>query len=495
MVAHQQQAIVSEIQEESRGRGRGQCLVYILIRHQARCGKGQLSGRTFSPLIILVEVEGVAASCADLPRQFPGQLIHLPFGLLQQVQFHLAPRQTPGDPLVIEGVDVGQHPGDDGRQSVYLLLRDAPLGDPRGAHPDAPRVGGGGVAGDGVLVAHDAAQVQDTSCNLAHERITAGCVNGPEVHQQQVGIGAAVSQSEPLPLQCVGEVAGVVDDALLQRAELGRFGNLEGHRHGRELLNVGATLLAGEDGSLDALRLLRIGGQDHRPSRAADGLMGGEGDHIGDAHRGGVYAADDQPGGVSDVGHEERPHLIADGAEGLPVRGPGVRGVAGDDDAGAMLARQIADLVVVQSAGAGADLVGGHPVAPSGDIEGAAMGQVAAVGQGHAHDGVAQLEEGLIDRQVSRRAGEGLHIDVDLLGRDFLSGEALGNAPLRQALDEIGEFGSLIKAPVGVAAVVGEPLPVIQKLLLADFHHSTAGVPLSIDVLENGAQRLPHCQG
>ena len=58
----------------------------------------------------------------------------------------------------------------------------------------------------------------------------------------------------------------------------------------------------------------------------------------------------------------------------------------------------------------GAYAVGHHFVLLPGEVDGGAVGQVAAIVQAHAQDGVAILAEGLVDSVVCLCAGMGLYI-------------------------------------------------------------------------------------
>jgi len=132
---------------------------------------------------------------------------------------------------------------------------------------------------------------------------------------------------------------------------------------------VGAALFAGEDRLIDHLGQFLVRGQDHRPARPADGLVGGEGSHVGDADRVGVDSGGGHPGGVGDIGHQVGSHLISDGAERLPIWGPGVGGVAGDDHPWPVFPRQVADGLVVKPFGLRINAIGNHPVSLAGDVE------------------------------------------------------------------------------------------------------------------------------
>ena len=77
--------------------------------------------------------------------------------------------------------------------------------------------------------------------------------------------------------------------------------------------------------------------EDGGAARAAQVLWVCGGDHVGDAHRGGVGAAGDAPGEVGDVGREDGPHLVGDGPEGGEVELARVRRGPAPQELGAVL--------------------------------------------------------------------------------------------------------------------------------------------------------------
>ncbi len=82
------------------------------------------------------------------------------------------------------------------------------------------------------------------------------------------------------------------------------------------------------------------------------------------------------------------------------------------------------------------------------------MGEVAAGGERHAHDGVAGLAEGEVDRQVRGRSRVGLNVGV-------VDGEELLGALDRQRLDRVDILLPLVVALARVAlgVLVGEHRP------------------------------------
>ena len=118
------------------------------------------------------------------------------------------------------------------------------------------------------------------------------------------------------------------------------------------------------------------------------------------------------------------------------------------------------------------------------------MGQVAALEQVHAHDGVAGLQERVVDGQVGGRARERLDVDVDVLVGHPLVGEDQRGAALRQRLDEVDVVDALVEAAVGVAAVVGELVGVVEEQVLVVARHAQGRIAFGVDVVEDRAEGL-----
>ena len=98
----------------------------------------------------------------------------------------------------------------------------------------------------------------------------------------------------------------------------------------------------------------------------------------------------------------------------------------------------------------------------AGDVDRAAVGQVAAVGEVHAHEGVAGLEHGLERGQVGGSAGVGL--DVGMLSAEQLAGALTGDL-----------FGLVDAVAAAVVALAGIALGVLVGKARAHRHHDGRG--------------------
>ncbi|MNN47594.1 hypothetical protein D3C81_1620220 [compost metagenome] len=100
------------------------------------------------------------------------------------------------------------------------------------------------------------------------------------------------------------------------------------------------------------------------------------------------------------------------------------------------------------------------------------MGQVAAVGQAHAEDGVAGIQQGEVDRRVGR--GAGVRLDVGVVGAEQLFGAVDGDL-----LDLVDVLAAAVVALARIAlgVLVGQPAAL-------GLHDTLAGVVLRGDQLE-----------
>ena len=227
------------------------------------------------------------------------------------------------------------------------------------------------------------------------------------------------------------------------------------------------------------------GGQDGPATGPAQGLVGGEGDHVGHPHRRGMDAAGDEPGRMGGVEHEARPHRVGDLTEGHRVDDAGVGGRTGHDQAGTFAPGHFGHLVEVDGlprlvgvVGRGGDAVGDEPPHLGGDAGRRPVGQMAAVVEPHGQDGVARLEEGLVDGQIGGGPGMGLHVGV--------LGPEQGRAPpAGQVLDLVDDLVSPVVTPTRIAlgVLVGEDGP-------GGGQHGRRGEVLRGDELQGG--RLAH---
>jgi hypothetical protein len=104
------------------------------------------------------------------------------------------------------------------------------------------------------------------------------------------------------------------------------------------------------------------------------------GDDVGIGHRVGVQAGGDEPGEVGHVDHQVGADGVGDGPEALEVEEAGVGAPAGEQQLRLALVGDPLDLVHVDPAVLGADLVRRNVVEAAGDVDLHAVAEVAAVG-------------------------------------------------------------------------------------------------------------------
>ena len=121
-------------------------------------------------------------------------------------------------------------------------------------------------------------------------------------------------------------------------------------------------------------------------------------------------AAGNQAGNVGHINHKNSADFVSDVREQLEVDGTGISRSTGNDQLGLILLSHVPDLVVVNEAGFVVHIIGDNIIVLTGDIGGAAVGQVAAVSQAHAHESVAGLQERQLNCHVGLGAGVGLDI-------------------------------------------------------------------------------------
>ena len=166
----------------------------------------------------------------------------------------------------------------------------------------------------GVAVDRDADLVQHVLGLLAVELRVA------QVGEHQVHVGAAgehvdAAGARVLGGQAVGQDLRAADGALLAVAELLGRGELERGRLGGDHVHQRAALLAGEDVGVELLGQLRVARHDEAGTRAADGLVHGGADDVGERHGRRVQPRGDETGEVRHVDPELRADLVGDRAE------------------------------------------------------------------------------------------------------------------------------------------------------------------------------------
>jgi hypothetical protein len=120
--------------------------------------------------------------------------------------------------------------------------------------------------------------------------------------------------------------------------------------------------------------------------------LGGGCHHVGKGHGVGVDAAGDQAGVVGHVHHEIGADGLGDLGKALEVDAQAVGRGAGDDELGLVLMSQALHRVVIDLFFLVQAVTDDFEPLPA-HVQRHAVGQVAAFGEAHAHDGVAGLQQ------------------------------------------------------------------------------------------------------
>ena len=186
-----------------------------------------------------------------------------------------------------------------------------------------------------------------------------------------------------------------------------------------------AALHAGEEGLVELLGHVLIVGEEQSAAGPAQSLVRGRGHDMAVRERRGVLAGGDQPGDVRDVGVQDRAALVGDLAEPGEVDLAWVRRVAAHQQLRLVLHADGLDGVVVDGLEGRRVLIadqrvvdGVEPLAAHVDLQ--AVGEMPAVGQFQAREGVTGVEQRQEQRGVRLRSRVGLDIGVaateELLG-------------------------------------------------------------------------------
>ncbi len=223
--------------------------------------------------------------------------------------------------------------GEERPYPAHLVFAHAAGGDGGSANADATRAEGlARVVGDGVVVADDPRPVQRLGGLLSDDLFVR------EVHQDQMGVGAAGDEVEAPLQELRRQHLGVEYDLVTVLAKGGGRRLGQGHAYGGGSVVVRPALQGREYSAVDALREVRPA-EDHSAARPSQRLVGGRRDDVGVRDRVRVSAGHDEPGDVRDVGEEVGAHFSGDFTERLEVELARVRRGSRDDDLGLFATR------------------------------------------------------------------------------------------------------------------------------------------------------------
>ena len=116
-------------------------------------------------------------------------------------------------------------------------------------------------------------------------------------------------------------------------------------------------------------------------------------------------------------------YLIGNGAEAVPVNHAGISREPGHNHFGLMFLRQGLHLVIINLASGVVQAVLHRAVQATGKTHLGPVGQVTTIGQTHAQDGVAGLQQGHIHCGVGLGPGVRLYIGIVRLEQGFGAGD------------------------------------------------------------------------
>ena len=217
-------------------------------------------------------------------------------------------------------------------------------------------------------------------------------------------IGTAVWEAQSARLQLGRQPNGVCQRLPLKLFELLARSDAQRDRQPGHGIDVRSALFAREDGAVKLARQVFAMSDKHGAPRSVERLVGGEADDIGDADRIGVDASGDQAGHMGDIGEQIGADLVSDTAVGVPVGRVWVAAESTNDEPRLVFARQVADLVIIEALGFAVDGIADDVVIDAAAVDRAAMREVPAHNQIHAHDSIADIKQGAVDGVIGGSA-------------------------------------------------------------------------------------------
>ena len=285
-------------------------------------------------------------------------------------------------------------------------------------------------------------------------------------------VRAARDDAEAILLQRLSERLGVLDGLRCVLLELRAQCLAERDGLRRDDVHERAALDAREDGLVELLAELCILAEDHAAARAAQRLVRRRRDDVGVRDRARVKASGDEAGDVRNVDHEVGTDLVGDLCEAREVDDARVGGCAGDNHLRLAFLSLLLERVVVDALRLLVDTVRHDLEVLAAHVDRAAVRQVTAVREVHAHDRVARRQECEEDGHVGLCAG--MRLDVGVFRAEELLGAVDG-----ELLDDIDVLAAAVVALARVAFGI-----LIRQHAALRFHHGLGDDVLRGDELE-----------
>ncbi len=193
--------------------------------------------------------------------------------------------------------------------------------------------------------------------------------------------------------------------------------------------------------------------EDHPAARAAERLVRRRGHQVGVRERARVDIGGDETGDVGHIDEQDGADVLGDRRHPLEVPEPRIGRRAADDQLRPDVLRLGGHRVVVDPLRVLPHAIGMDLVQPAREVEPHPVREMTTVGQVHAHDPVAGLEDAEVGDHVRLRTR--VRLDVDVLG----AGEEGEGAVLGESLGDVDELAAAVVALARQAfgVLVGEP--------------------------------------
>ncbi len=248
-----------------------------------------------------------------------------------------------------------------------------------------------GVEGDAVFVHGDGGLVEGLAGDFAVEAFRT------QINEHEVVVGATADDSVAERGQSSGEGLGVFDDlgGVVFEVRLEAFAEADGL--GGDDVHERAALHAWEDLAVDLFGEVFVVGEDDAATRPTKGLVRGAGDEVGVFHRRRMRTTRDEASDVGHIDEEVSADAFGDLAHLFEVDDAWVGAGTGGDHLRLLTQSDFGEFVIVDALVIGTDAVLTELVEAAAEVGGVAVGQMTAVGEVHAENFVAGLEDAKID--------------------------------------------------------------------------------------------------
>ena len=226
----------------------------------------------------------------------------------------------------------------------------------------------------------------------------AGNAFAAQIDQHHMAFGAAADDAQAALGQGLCHHFGVFQHLLLVGFELWLQRFFKCNRFSGDDMHQRAALQAREDGAVDGFLVLSLH-QNNAAAWAAQAFVRGAGYDVSVRHRIRVDARSNQARVMRHVDHEDRANIFGHFGKAFKINAQAVSRGTSDDEFRLAFVRFAFHRVVVDGF-VGVQAVAHHIEPFARHIQRHAVGQVAAFGQAHAHDGLAGFDESQQHRLV-----------------------------------------------------------------------------------------------